>query len=115
MTDFIDPIIIISIAGAAVVSFLWLRDTRIYFRTGNSGYKKAMYQGVLCSALSWLGAAMCGLRDPGTYTFMYIGIGLILLAMYFQARVQKDNIWIGNESAWKRFIGSAPITRGKNK
>ncbi|MDO5844239.1 MAG: ABC transporter permease [Methanocorpusculum sp.] len=109
--DYIDPIIIISIFGAACVSFLWLRDTRIFYRTGYEGYKKAMYRGVLYTALAWLGAALCGLRETGTYTMMYIGIGCVLLALYLHSRVKKEDVWKGNESGWTRFSGQAPIRK----
>ncbi|HJJ78775.1 MAG TPA: ABC transporter permease, partial [Methanocorpusculum sp.] len=62
-------------------------------------------QGVLITALSWFGCALCGMLDV---TLLYLGIGLILLALYLQSRIKKEDVWVGNESAWKRLIGSAP-------
>ena len=32
---------------------------------------------------------------------LYLGIGLILLALYLQSRLKKEDVWVGNESAWK--------------
>lgn len=101
----LDPIFFVGLFGAAAVSFLWLRDTRIFARTGAPGYKKAAYQGVLITALAWAGCALCGLIDV---TLLYLGIGLVLLALYLQSRIKKEDVWVGNESAWTRFIGSAP-------
>ncbi len=101
----LDPIFFVGLFGAIAVSFLWLRDTRIFVRTGKAGYRKAAYQGVLITALAWVGCALCGMLDM---TFLYLGIGLILLALYLQSRIKKEDVWVGNESAWTRFIGSAP-------
>lgn len=107
----LDPILFIGIFGALAVSFLWLRDARIFARTGCQGYRKAAYQGILYTALGWLGCTLCGLTEQTLY---FIGIGCVLLALYLQSRVKKENVWNGDESAWKRFIGSAPKTVGRN-
>ncbi len=102
---YLDPIVIIIAFGAASVSFLWLRDTRIFVRTGKEGYRKAAYHGVLYSALGWFGCALAGFAET---TFMYQGVGCMLIALYLQSRLKKEDVWVGNESAWTRFIGSAP-------
>ncbi|MDO5846386.1 MAG: ABC transporter permease [Methanocorpusculum sp.] len=102
---YLDPILYIGIFGAAAVSFLWLRDTRIFYRTGQPGYRRAAYQGILITALAWFGCGLCGLAEQ---TFLFLGIGLVLLALYLQSRIKKEDVWVGNESAWTRFIGSAP-------
>ncbi|HJJ36600.1 MAG TPA: ABC transporter permease [Methanocorpusculum sp.] len=101
----VDPILFIGIFGAVVVSFLWLRDARIFARTGAPGYRTAAYRGVLFTALGWGGCALCGLTEQTMY---FIGIGCVLLALYLQSRVKKENVWKGDESALTRFIGSAP-------
>ena len=106
----LDPIFFVGLFGACAVSFLWLRDTRIFVRTGLPGYRKAAYQGVLITALAWVGCSLCGMLDV---TLLYLGIGLILLSLYLQSRIKKEDVWIGNESALKRFIGSAPQRRNK--
>ena len=73
---YVDPITYVVAFGAIVVSFLWLRDTRIYARTGQEGYRKAAYWGVLYTALGWFAAAIAGLADT---TLLYLGCGLVLL------------------------------------
>ncbi len=103
--DFVDPITYIVAFGAIVVSFLWLRDTRIFVRTGIEGYRKAAYQGVLFTGLGWFAAALAGFSDN---TFLYLACGFILLAMYLQSRITRGDVWKGNESAWQRFTGAAP-------
>lgn len=103
--DFIEPLILISIFGAVCVSFLWLRDARIFARTGLQGYRKAAYKGVLLTTLGWFGAALCAFNENH---MLFLGIGLVLLALYLHSRIKKEDVWIGKESAWQRFIGSAP-------
>ena len=51
-------LVYIALFGAAVVFFLWLRDARIFYRTGHPGYRKAAYRGVLFGALALLGVAV---------------------------------------------------------
>ena len=48
----------IAMFGAAVTVFLWLRDARIFFRTGLPGYRKAAYHGVVYGALATLGVML---------------------------------------------------------
>jgi hypothetical protein len=62
------------------------------------------------AVLGLFGCALCGMLDV---TFLYLGIGLILLSLYLQSRIKKEDVWVGNESALKRFIGSAPQRRNK--
>ena len=96
--------------GAAVVIFLWLRDARIFYRTGLPGYRKAAYQGVLFGALATLGVICTILL--GALTEM-IGIGLVLLALYLQGRIERENVW-KNEGKVERLLGSVPRP-GANK
>ncbi|HJJ95437.1 MAG TPA: ABC transporter permease [Methanocorpusculum sp.] len=111
MTDGIslvfDPIVCVAIFGAAVMSFLWLRDARIFARTALPGYRKAAYQGVIYTAIAWFGCALC---TPllTNQAFMFIGIGAVLLALYLHSRVKKEDVWTGSETALQRFLGSAP-------
>lgn len=102
---YVDPITYVVAFGAVVVSFLWLRDTRIYARTGLEGYRKAAYWGVLYTALGWFAAAIAGLADT---TLLYLGCGLVLLALYLQGRIVRGDVWKGNESAVQRLTGAAP-------
>jgi hypothetical protein len=102
---YIDPITYVVTLGAIVVSFLWLRDARIFARTGLTGYRKAAYQGVIYTAVGWTASAVASLGDG---TFLYLGCGLVLLALYLQSRIQRGDVWKGGESAWERFTGAAP-------
>ena len=96
--------------GAAVVLFLWLRDARIFFRTGLPGYRKAAYWGVLYGALATFGVICTILL--AAFTEM-IGIGLVLLALYLQGRIEREKIW-KNEGTMERLFGS--VSRpGANK
>ncbi|HJJ46678.1 MAG TPA: ABC transporter permease [Methanocorpusculum sp.] len=108
MTDgVLDPIVCVGIFGAIVMSFLWLRDARIFARTRLPGYRKAAYQGVIYSAIAWFGCALCPSRLTNK-TFMFLGIGAVLLALYLHSRVKKENVWFGSETALQRFLGSSP-------
>ncbi len=103
-------LIYVAIFGAAAVLFLWLRDARIYFRTGHPGYRKAASYGVGYGALASLGGAFT-LTMPD---FELLGQGLILAAMYLQGRVVREKVW-GNEDTFTRFIGSAPRPKANKK
>ena len=88
--------------GAAVVIFLWLRDARIFFRTGLAGYRKAAYWGVLYGALGTFGV-LCTLAGESIEIF---GLALILAALYLQGRMTREKIWTGKESTLERTLGS---------
>jgi hypothetical protein len=89
--------------GAAAVIFLWLRDARIFFRTGLSGYRKAAYWGVLYGALGTFGV-LCTLAGESIEIF---GLALILAALYLQGRMTREKIFTGKESTLVRALGSA--------
>ncbi|MDD1711503.1 MAG: ABC transporter permease [Methanoregulaceae archaeon] len=95
-------LVYIALFGAAVVFFLWLRDARIFYRTGLSGYRKAAYRGILFGALAILGVAVTA------YSLELLGLGLILAALYFQGKIEREKIW-GSEEAIDRFLGKAPL------
>jgi len=103
-------LIYVAMFGAAVVLFLWLRDARIFFRTGLSGYRKAAYWGVLYGALATFGVICTVLFAALTEM---IGIGLVLLALYLQGRIERENVW-KNEGTMERMLGSVPRP-GANK
>lgn len=100
----------IAIFGLAAVVFLWLRDARIFYRTGLRGYRKAAYWGVLYCALAFLGLQIAWLAPD----FDILGLGLILAALYFQTSRKKEKIW-KNEDTLTRFLGSVPIGRTNKK
>jgi hypothetical protein len=89
--------------GAAVVIFLWLRDARIFFRTGLAGYRKAAYWGVLYGALGTFGVLVT-LAGESIEIF---GLALILAALYLQGRMEREKIFTGKEPTLDRALGSA--------
>ncbi|OPY36095.1 MAG: hypothetical protein A4E35_02137 [Methanoregula sp. PtaU1.Bin051] len=96
--------------GAASVIFLWLRDARIYYRTGLPGYRLAAYWGVLYSALASFGLQVT-VHVPD---FELLGLGLVLLAMYLLVNRKKEKVWT-NEGTLERFLGSVPIKRANKR
>jgi len=96
--------------GAAAVIFLWLRDARIFFRTGLPGYRKAAYRGVAYGALASLGLQIAWYLPD----YEILGLGLILGALYLQSSQKKEKIW-KNEGTLDRFLGSVPINRTNKK
>ncbi|HEX3001158.1 MAG TPA: ABC transporter permease [Methanoregula sp.] len=96
--------------GTIAVIFLWLRDARIFFRTGFSEYRKAAYWGVLYGAVGLLGFQITWYMAD----YEILGLGLILGALYLQSNRKKENVW-KNESTLERFLGSVPINRTNKK
>ena len=101
-------LVYIALFGAAVVFFLWLRDARIFYRTGLSGYRKAAYRGVLFGALAILGVAVT------IFSLELLGLGLILAALYLQGREEREKIWT-TEGTLDRFLGNVPAGKGFRK
>ena len=98
----------IAMFGAAVTVFLWLRDARIFFRTGLPGYRKAAYHGVVYGAISTLGVMVA------VSMLELLGLGLILGALYLQGRIEREKVW-GSEGTLQRLLGSVAITRANKK
>ena len=98
----------IAMFGAAATLFLWLRDARIFFRTGLPGYRKAAYHGVMYGALATLGVVLA------VSTLELLGLGLILGALYLQGRIVREKVW-EREGTLQRFLGSVPINRANKK
>jgi hypothetical protein len=101
-------LVYVALFGAAVVFFLWLRDARIFYRTGLPGYRKASYKGVLFGALAILGVAIT------MYSLELLGLGLILAALYLQGKEEREKIW-GSEDTFDRLFGKAPMGKGTRK
>ena len=99
----------VAMFGAAVTIFLWLRDARIFFRTGLAGYRKAAYWGVVYGAVSTLGVVFTINSQE------LLGLGIILGALYLQSRITREKIWGNNEGVLERFLGSVPINRANKK
>jgi hypothetical protein len=95
--------------GAAVTIFLWLRDARIFFRTGLAGYRKAAYWGVVYGAVSTLGVVFTINSQE------LLGLGIILGALYLQGRIVREKIWGTSDGMLERVLGSVPINRANKK
>lgn len=95
--------------GVAVTAFLWIRDLRIFSRTGLPGYRKAAYQGVLYTALALLGYFITSLTED----WVFLGLALVLAALYLQGRVERERVW-HNEDAIQRFFGRVERTKDKS-
>jgi hypothetical protein len=98
----------VAMFGAGVVVFLWLRDARIFFRTGLPGYRKAAYHGVVYGALATLGVVVT------VSTLELLGLGLILAALYLQGRIVREKVWEG-EGTLQRVLGSVLISRANKR
>lgn len=96
----------VAFMGTAGVIFLYLRDLRIYGRTGLKGYRKAAWRGVLYSALALLGSFFA------FYGSEIIGLGLILAALYLQGRVAREKTWT-DEGPVDRFFGKCRCNKDK--
>jgi hypothetical protein len=94
----------VALLGLAVVIFLWLRDLRIFYRTGLPGYRKAAYHGVLFGAVGTSGFLLA-LYMP---TMEVAGIGIVLAALYLQGRDKREKVW-KNEGTVARLLGSVPL------
>jgi hypothetical protein len=103
-------LIYVALFGTAATIFLWLRDARIFFRTGLRGYRTAAYYGVLYGALSTLGSMITLTME----NYDLLGLGLILAAMYLQGKIEREKIW-KNEETLQRFLGSVPVNRTNKK
>ncbi len=103
-------LILVAMFGTAAALFLWLRDARIFFRTGLNGYRKAAYQGVLYGALASLGYMVALTME----SFELLGLGMILAALYLQGKIEREKVW-KDEGTLERFFGSVPVQRANKK
>ena len=100
----------VALFGTAATIFLWLRDARIFFRTGLPGYRKAAYYGVLYGALATLGSMVTLTMSD----FELLGLGLILAALYLQGKIEREKVW-KDEGTLDRFFGNVPKKRANKK
>ncbi len=96
----------IAIFGAAAGLFLWLRDIRIYMRTGLPGYRKAARIGVLHTAIATAGAGEILLFPSADI----LGVGIVLLGLWLQGQKKRERVFT-NEPVFERALGKAPINR----
>jgi hypothetical protein len=98
----------VALFGAITIVFLWLRDVRIFYRTGLTGYRTAAYRGVIFSALATLGVFF-------TVSLLeLLGLGIILGALYLQGRTEREKVWV-HEGTLDRFLGNVPSRRANKK
>ncbi|WOF15401.1 ABC transporter permease [Methanoplanus sp. FWC-SCC4] len=99
----------IGVFGAAVITYLWLRDARIFYRTAFPGYRKAAYYGVFYTALGLTGLLFV-FRG-----YELVGLGMILLALYLQGNIQKekDHLWSKDSTTLDRILGNVRIQTKK--
>ena len=103
----VDYLFYIALFGSIVCIFLWLRDIRIYLRTGLQGYRRAARSGVLHTALATAGAGEI-LLFPSVDL---LGIGIMLLGLYLQSQEKREKIFSPNQPVFERCLGKAPIKR----
>ena len=96
----------IALFGTAVCVFLWLRDIRIYIRTGRSGFRRAARLGVLHTALATAGAGEIILFP----SVDILGVGIVLLGLYLQGQVPREKVFT-NEPVLERLLGKTPVRR----
>ena len=100
----------VALFGTAATLFLWLRDARIFFRTGLPGYRKAAYHGILYGALATLGSMVTLTMSA----FELLGLGLILASLYLQGKTVREKVW-KDEGTLDRFFGNVPKKRANKK
>ncbi|MEI7434594.1 MAG: ABC transporter permease [Methanomicrobiales archaeon] len=96
----------VALFGAVAVIFLWLRDARIYYRTGLPGYRKAARYGVLYGALATLGFLIALLGSSAEV----LGIGIVMAALFLRDRGTREKVW-KDESTAERFLGSVRLRK----
>lgn len=101
-------LVYVAFFGTAATIFLWLRDARIYYRTGLPGYRAAAYRGIIYGAIAMFGLAC------GVFMLELLGLGIVLAALYFQGKMKRERVWDG-EDAFQRFLGTVPINRANKK
>lgn len=91
----------VALFGAVAVIFLWLRDARIYYRTGLPGYRKAAGYGVIYGALATLGFLIALFSTSSEV----IGIGIVMAALFLRDRGTREKVWT-DESTTERLLGT---------
>lgn len=97
----------IALFGAAVCVFLWLRDMRIFYRTGLPGYRRAAQKGVLYTALATAGTGEILLFPSADI----LGIGIMLLGLWLQGQEKRERVFTKSHPVLERCFGKAPLRR----
>ena len=99
-------LVYVALFGMVVVFFLWLRDARIFLRTGLPGYRNAAYRGVFCGALAIAGFAFTYFSTE-RFTTELLGLGIILASLYFQGKIIREKVF-SKENTYDRLTGNVP-------
>ena len=99
----------VTIFGVIGVAYLWLRDARIFYRTGDQTYRKAAYMGVLFTAFASMGVYFA-LQEAE-----FLGLGIVLVALYLQGRVERNKLFGPGATATDRLLGTVPLQISKEK
>jgi len=99
----------VAVFGVIGVAYLWLRDARIFYRTGDQTYRKAAYMGVLFTALASMGIYFAYQEAE------FIGLGIILIALYLQGRGEKTKLFSSAATTTDRLLGTVPVKKSGDK
>jgi hypothetical protein len=99
----------VTIFGVIVVTYLWLRDARIFYRTGDQTYRRAAYMGVLFTALASMGLYFAYQEAE------FLGLGIILIALYLQGKGKKTKLFGSHATATDRLLGTVSVKESKDK
>lgn len=99
----------VTIFGVIGVAYLWLRDARIFYRTGDQTYRKAAYMGVLFTAFASMGVYFA-LQEAE-----FLGLGIVLVALYLQGKVERNKLYGPGATATDRLLGTVPLQISKEK
>ena len=93
----------VTVFGVIGVAFLWLRDARIFYRTGDQTYRKAAYMGVLFTAFASMGIYFARQIDE------FLGMGIVLIALYLQGRLERNKQFRPDATTTDRLLGTVPV------
>lgn len=97
----------IALFGSAVCLFLWLRDIRIYSRTGIASYRRAARMGVLYTVLTTAGTGEILLFPWADI----LGIGIVMLGLWLQGQEKREKVFTKDDPLADRCLGKASIRR----
>ena len=91
----------ISVAAFAVVTFLTLRDIRIFRRTRLDSYRKGAIKGMVAMFIVLLGAAV-------VQVYPEQGLIMVLIGLFINKKGQRENVFGGAKTA-DRLLGKTEI------
>ncbi len=91
--------------GFIAITFLTLRDIRIYHRTGIESYRKGALRGMIAGALALVGMGVT-VGNP------QIGLTITLVAVYFNGKGKREDVF-KDAPLMKRVLGETVVTRSE--